>query len=47
MVADDHGVERERTIVDKLVVEDEELPYVHLVITEFHPKVREKLREEV
>jgi len=46
VVADGHEVEGEFAVVDRLVVEGEELPYAYVAVLGFPAKVREKLREE-
>jgi len=46
VVADGHEVESELAIVDKLVVEGEELPYAYVAVLDFPARVRERLREE-
>jgi len=46
VVADGHEVEGELAIVDKLVVEGEELPYAYVVVLDFPARVRERLEEE-
>lgn len=43
-VADGHEIEGELAIVDKLAIEDEELPHVYVVVTELSDKVKEVLR---
>jgi len=46
VVADGHEVKGELAIVDKLIVEGEELPYAYVVAFDFPTRVRERLREE-
>jgi len=46
VVADGHEVEGELAIVDRLVVEGEELLYAYVAVFDFPARVREKLREE-
>lgn len=44
IVADGHEVSAALAIVDKLLVEDEELSYAHIAIVGFPDKLRERLR---
>ena len=46
VVADGHEVVGELAIVDKLVVEGEELLYAYVAVLDFPARVKEKLREE-
>ena len=45
IVADGHELHAELTIVDRLIIEGEELPYTHVATPSFTEELKERLRE--